>query len=182
MGARIPDAVADAAARKGMIAVWERLCADPQLAGLPFKFETTLAGQIIMSPANMRHASLQGEIVGVLHTLARESGVGGKVMCECPVVTADGVKVPDVAWLSRRQVDAFAGETAAPEAPAVCVEVKSPSNLKKEMDTKKSLYFAAGAKEVWFCDDRGAMTFWNATGRLKRSKVFATFPTLVEPL
>ena len=54
MGERIPDEVADAAARKSMLARWEQLCADPQLAGLPFKLETTLEGKIIMSPANMR--------------------------------------------------------------------------------------------------------------------------------
>ena len=108
MGERIPDGVADLAARESTIAVWEKLCADPQFAGLPFKVETTGAGKIIMSSANLRHASLQGEIVGLLHSLVRESGVGGCVMSECPVVTADGMKVPDVAWLSRTQADAFA--------------------------------------------------------------------------
>lgn len=179
MGERIPDGVADLAARESMIAVWEKLCADPQLAGLPFKVETTGEGKIIMSPANLRHASLQGEIVGLLHSLVRESGVGGCVMSECPVVTADGVKVPDVAWLSRTQADAFAGKAAAPAAPEVCIEIKSPSNPKKEMDLKRALYFAAGAKEVWVCDEQGVLTFWNLGGRVKRSKVFPLFPGLV---
>ncbi len=179
MGERIPDGVADLAAREHMIAVWERLCADPRLAGLPFKVETTFEGKIIMSPANLRHASLQGEIVGLLHALVRESSFGGRVMSECPVVTSDGVKVPDVAWLSPAQADAFADKAAAPEAPEVCVEIKSPSNSKKEMDIKRALYFAAGAKEVWICDEQGALTFWNLGGRVKRSKVFPLFPGLV---
>ena len=180
MGGRIPDGVADAAARENMIAVWERLCADPQFAGLPFKVETTFEGKIIMSPANLRHSSLQGEIVGLLHALVRQSAAGGRVMSECPVVTADGVKVPDVAWLSKAQADAFIGRAAAPAAPDVCIDIKSPSNSKKEMDIKRALYFAAGAKEVWSCDEQGALTFWNLTGRIRRSKVFSAFPALVE--
>ena len=179
MGERIPDGVADAAARENMIAVWERLCADPHFAGLPFKVETTFEGKIIMSPANLRHSSLQGELVGLLHSMVRESAIGGRVMSECPVVTAGGVKVPDVAWLSPAQADAFADMAAAPEAPQVCIEIKSPSNSKKEMDLKRALYFAAGAKEVWICDEEGALTFWNLGGRIKRSKVFPLFPGLV---
>ncbi len=180
MGGRIPDGVADTAARESMIAVWEGLCADSRFAGLPFKVETTFEGKIIMSPANLGRSSLQAEVVGLLHALLRQSWAGGRVMSECPVVTADGVKVPDVAWLSKAQAEAFAGKAAAPAAPDVCVEIKSPSNSKREMDNKRALYFAAGAKEVWICDEQGALTFWNLTGRIRRSKVFSAFPALVE--
>ena len=180
MGERMPAGVTDAAARESMIAVWEGLCADPRFADLPFKVETTFEGKIIMSPAKLRHSLLRGEIVGLLHALVRQSAAGGRVMSECPVVTADGVKVPDVAWLSKAQADAFIGRAAAPAAPDVCIDIKSPSNSKKEMDIKRALYFAAGAKEVWSCDEQGALTFWNLTGRIRRSKVFSAFPALVE--
>lgn len=179
MGARIPDAVVDAAARRNMVALWESLCADPQLAGLPFKFETTLEGKIIMSPASMLHASMQGRIMFALQAVARDAGLGGEVMPECPVVTAGGVKVPDVVWLSRGQADAFAGKTAAPAAPDICVEIKSPSNSKKEMDAKRALYFGAGAKEVWICDEQGTLTFWSAAGKIRRSRILAAFPARV---
>ena len=179
MGSRIPDAVVAAAARNSMMAIWERLCADPQLASLPYKVETTLEGKIIMSPASLRHASLQSNIVVILHALARESGAGGEVMSECPVVTADGVKVPDVAWLSPAQSIAFTGKAAAPEAPDICIEIKSPSNSKKEMEAKRDLYFGAGAKEVWICDEHGALTFWRAAGKIIRSRILAEFPVRV---
>ena len=180
MGERMRAGVTDAAARDSMIAVWEGLCADPRFADLPFKVETTFEGKIIMSPANLRRSSLHGEIVGLLHSLVRQSAAGGRVMSECPVVTADGVKVPDVAWLSKAQADAFAGRAAAPAAPDVCIEIKSPSNSKKEMDIKRALYFAAGAKEVWICDEEGALTFWNMAGKHKRSNLFTAFPGRVE--
>ena len=154
MGARIPDAVVDAAARRNMVALWESLCADPQLASLPYKVETTLEGKIIMSPVSLRHASLQGSIVGILHTLARESGAGGEVMSECPVVTADGVKVPDVAWLSPAQSIAFAGKAAAPEAPDICIEIKSPSNSKKEMGASATSTSAQAQRKCGCAMDR----------------------------
>ena len=50
MGERITDGVADLAARESTIAVWEKLCADPQLAGLPFKVETTGEGDFAAYP------------------------------------------------------------------------------------------------------------------------------------
>jgi Uma2 family endonuclease len=46
------------------------------------------------------------------------------------------------------------------QAPEICVEVLSPRNRFSEMKDKKGLYFAAGAKEVWFCDRQGRMTFF----------------------
>ena len=48
------------------------------------------------------------------------------------------------------------------------------------MDIKRALYFAAGAKEVWICDEEGALTFWNLAGRIRRSIIFSAFPALVE--
>ena len=47
------------------------------------------------------------------------------------------------------------------------------------MDSKRALYFVAGANEVWICDERGAMSFWNIGGKLKHSVLFASFPKLL---
>ena len=127
----------------------------------------------------MPHASMQGRIMFALQAVTRDAGLGGEVMPECPVVTADGVKVPDVVWLSRGQANAFAGKMAAPAAPDICVEVKSPSNSKREMDAKRALYFGAGAKEVWICDGQGTLTFWSATGKIRRSRILAAFPARI---
>ena len=179
MGARIPEGVLDAAARKNMMAFWEHLCADRQLAGLPYKFETMVDGKIIMSPASLSLASFQGEIVVALHAIAARTGIKGKALPECPVLTADGIKSPDVAWLSSTQLKAFAGKSAAPSAPVICIGVKSSSNSSREMDSKRALYFAAGATEVWICDERGAMSFWGIDGKLKHSVLFASFPKLL---
>ena len=97
-------------------------------------------------------------------------------MPECPVQTAAGVRVPDVAWTSpqRRQPVIY---TLAPE---ICVEVLSPHDDDEEMAEKRALYFAAGALECWVCAEDGRMSFYNAAGRLDGSGFCPDFPALVE--
>ncbi len=47
-----------------------------------------------------------------------------------------------------------------PIAPEICVEVLSPYNRRDEMLEKMQLYYAAGAQEVWRCDEHGNMEFF----------------------
>jgi Uma2 family endonuclease len=69
---------------------------------------------------------------------------------------------------------------AAPIAPEICVEVRSPSNTDAEMDAKRALYFEAGAEEVWICDEDGAMRFYDADGEMDASHRAPAFPAHVE--
>ncbi|MGC8490678.1 MAG: hypothetical protein ACP5SH_02960 [Syntrophobacteraceae bacterium] len=50
----------------------------------------------------------------------------------------------------------------------------------KVMKYRRSLFFEAGAKEVWFCDIEGNMRFFNPRGELERSGMFAEFPGRIE--
>ena len=47
------------------------------------------------------------------------------------------------------------------------------------MEEKKSLYFDAGAEEVWFCEEDGTMRFHSAHGVLDRSQLAPDFPLLI---
>ena len=87
----------------------------------------------------------------------------GKVLAETPVVTSDGVKVTDAAWLSAGYAQELEGQNppALERAPEICVEVLSPSNTVEEMVEKRALYFEAGAKEVWLCGLDGKITFYS---------------------
>lgn len=151
---------------------WDEICEDPNLRDLPFKIETNQRGQIIMSPARSRHGEYQHE----LGALLRQFLPHGRVVVECPIQTAAGVRVPDVAWTSpeRRQPVIY---TLAPE---ICVEVLSPYNDEAEMAEKRVLYFAAGALEAWICAEDGAMAFYGPAGRLERSALSPEFPARVE--
>src|SRR5438105_6230744 len=76
---------------------WAELLADRELAKVEGRIETDRHGHIIMSPPPAAsHGGFQAEIVRLLWELLPE----GRVLTECPISTADGVKAADVAWAS----------------------------------------------------------------------------------
>jgi Uma2 family endonuclease len=89
------------------------------------------------------------------------------------------VKSPNVAWASDAFLSANRRSTPFAEAPEICFEVLSPSNSRIEMDDKRSLYFAAGASEVWVCDKDGRIDFFSPAGSLTLSALAPDFPTQV---
>ena len=60
------------------------------------------------------------------------------------------------------------------------MEVIPPGNTRREMEEKMALYFDAGANEVWFCDEDGAMLFFGPAGRLEKSLLCPDFPAMIE--
>ena len=121
------------------LARWEELGSDPELAKLPYKIETDRLGRILMSPPpffdHVRHVA---RIIELLHGLLP----AGKVLAETPVVTSDGVKVTDAAWISAGYAHELEGQNPAAleRAPEICVEVLSPSNTAEDMAEKRALY------------------------------------------
>ena len=156
---------------------WAELLADPELAKFEGRIETDRHGHIVMSPPPApSHGSYQSEISYLLRTLMRR----GRVMTECPISTADGVKAADVAWASPECMLELGDRVCFPNAPEICVEVLSPSNTGAEIQEKMKLYFDAGAKEVWVCAGSGAMSFFGvATKPLAASGLCPDFPKQV---
>ncbi|MEQ8847025.1 Uma2 family endonuclease [Botrimarina sp.] len=155
---------------------WSEIVDNPYLADLPFKIEQDRYGNIVMSPASNRHAELQAEIAYLLRKLKPE----GKSLTECSVATPEGVKSPDVAWADNAFIAANRMSTPFASAPAICVEVLSPSNSRAEITLKSQLYFDAGAEEVWICDDTGAMEFRTPDGVVASSLAAPTFPKQID--
>src|SRR5437867_3377854 len=151
---------------------WAELLADRQLNRFEGRIETDRHGHIIMSPPPApSHGSFQLEIGHLLRTLMSR----GRVLTECPISTADGVKAADVAWASPQCMRELGNRVCFPKAPEICVEVLSPSNTEAEIQEKRALYFDAGAKEVWVCSDSGAVSFFGP-GTMNRSQLCANFP------
>jgi Uma2 family endonuclease len=158
---------------------WAELVADRQLARFEGRIETDRHGHIILSPPPApSHGSFQSEIAYLLRTLMR----GGRVLTECPISTADGVKAADVAWASPDCMRELGNRVCFPRAPEVCVEVLSPSNTDAEIEEKMKLYFDAGAKEVWVCSEAGAMKFSGgpAANLLPGSQLCPDFPKAIK--
>ena len=162
---------------------WEQLRTDPLIAQELSKFEgrveTNRHGHIIMyPPSDFSHGGYQAEIGCLLRTLLPK----GKVATKSPISTADGIKYADVVWVTRARAAAAIQKDCLTKAPEICVEVLSPDNSRREMAEKKALYFAAGAKEVWFCDRDGVMAFFigAASRGQNTSKFCPEFPRQVQ--
>lgn len=46
---------------------WQEVCTNPALQNLPYKMELNRQGQIIMSPASVRHVIFQARIIALLN-------------------------------------------------------------------------------------------------------------------
>jgi Uma2 family endonuclease len=156
---------------------WEEICADRSLADLPCKIETNRYGQIVMSPAKHWQAKREGRIIRHLAEIEKT----GEIFSEIAIQTTQDVKVSDVTWCSERFAVAHEGDDCAlSAAPELCVEVLSASNTKEEIQERVTFYFAHGAGEVWFCDDKGRMTFHTSpTQTVEASRMFLKFPAKI---
>ena len=168
----VPDMSAEAL-------LFEDLVTRPEFQSLPYKVETNSDGQIIMSPHLNSHSAFQRAIERHLESCMSRSGVA---LQEFAIRTKDGVKVPDVVWLTPEELAAARDVSITSKAPQICVEVRSKGNSAREIDEKAQLYFARGAKEVWECDLEGKVTFQNAEdGPLNRSNLCPSFPKTIDP-
>ncbi|HEY3755693.1 MAG TPA: Uma2 family endonuclease [Opitutaceae bacterium] len=105
-----------------------------------------------------------------------------RVMVECGVDTADGVKVPDVAAMPKERAQGYNRRLYSfPEAPELCIEVASPGNTPEELAEKRKLYFAAGCRECWIGSEPGETAFYRATDQsIAVSELCPRFPSQVE--
>ncbi len=155
---------------------WKEVTENKHLQDLPFKIELNEYGSIIMNPVKANHSVYQGEISYLLRSFTQD----GRVSVEMAIWTRKGTKVADVAWISDELWKTTKGKTEAAVAPEVCIEVLSMSNSNYEMKEKRKLYFEQGAKEFWICDEYGNISFYNATRKLTKSKLFPEFPKKVQ--
>lgn len=154
---------------------WAEVLSDPYLAAFEGRVETDRHGHVIMSPPPAPiHGSFQARIAALLDRHMTR----GRVLTECPISTADGVRAADVAWASAAAIRELGARVCFPRAPEICVEVVSPGNTDAEIQEKMALYFDAGAKEVWICAESGAMTFFGARGGrpMRASQICRPFP------
>jgi Uma2 family endonuclease len=161
---------------------WQQVCRDKALADLPYKIELDKHGKIIMSPAHKQHSKLQTKIQRLLMRLLPQ----GDPLPECAVETTEGTRVADVAWISEeRWASLNPDEASCSRSPEICVEILSPTNTAEEMlgtperPGKRELYFLAGAREFWLCDEQGQVHFFDSSGPLPKSRLCPEFPAQV---
>ena len=157
---------------------WRRALSDPALRDLPYRIETNAYGQLVMTPVKRTHSMRAGRIMDLLRELIVEPGVRP---LELAIDTPEGVKVPDVVWMSEaRAKEQRADAEVVSTAPEICVEVLSDSNTPAEIAEKRVLYLACGAEEVWTCEVDGRMRFFDRAGEMKSSRRVPAFPWRID--
>ncbi len=154
-----------------LVVKWHELMENPFFRDVPYKVELNKFGTILMSPASNKHGYFQFEVGSQI----KECRKSGRIIMECSILTSEGVRVADVAWVSDEFIEEFGDVTPFPKAPEICVEVKSPANSQAEMDEKIRLYLEKGAQEVWIVDLKGKTNFYSHTGKIKKSKLVGKF-------
>ena len=144
---------------------WQEVLADKSLQDLPYKIELNEYGVIEMSPTSFIHSLFQAEIAAQL-----KAQLGGRILTELAIETSKGIKVPDIAWATDAYVQENLRAKNGALAPDLCIEILSPSNTKREMQTKIDLYLEAGTFEVWLVNEEGLIRFFNAEGEQEKSR------------
>lgn len=160
------------ATQETLLMRWAQLCADSSWDDIPAKVELNGYGVIEMSPASNRHGMRQAAIGSALASRYPD----GTVVIECSVLTTDGIRVPDVAWASAAFMARHGDLTPFPQAPEICIEVRSPSNTDAEMAHKTELFLQAGAVEVWIVGEDSGMQVFDADGEQPASRYGFTLP------
>ena len=96
-----------------------------------------------------------------------------------PILTKDGVRSPDLVWITSERRRQTIADSAGSIAPEICVEVMSPGNTMAQMQKKGRLYLQAGALEYWICDEAQKLHFFSQTDELTQSDIIPCFPSSI---
>src|SRR5262249_8565454 len=154
------------------------ILADPFLAKIPNRIESDRHGRIVMLPLpDVLHARRLGSIVARLS----KTVASGTPLTICPVSTAGGVKAVDGALLANAAGSELDENTEVlTKAPEICIEVVGRSDTPSEISERRSLYFDAGAAEVWICKLDGSMSFFlGPDHEVSSSRLCPDFPLAI---
>lgn len=140
-------------------------------------WETNGRGQIIVNPPPAyQHASRAMKIAFAV----RQDAPDWTITADVALHTLDGIKGPDLTLAAPGFVPSLDARGHLLSAPTICIEVMSPSNSWEEMQHKTLLYLAAGAREVWVCDEAGTLHFFDGSGGHEHSALIAELPGVID--
>jgi Uma2 family endonuclease len=120
-----------------------------------YRYELVEGRLVRMSPPGSRHAAVAARLCAMLaphaqtHNLGVVFGPGGFKLASSP----DTVREPDVAFVRRERIP----RTGVPEGfwpgpPDLAVEIQSPGDRAREIESKIDQYLQCGVRLVWVVD------------------------------
>jgi Uma2 family endonuclease len=130
---------------------WADFLQLPERAETGQRYELHDGEVILVPPAKPLHVKLQKRIEQLLESLAGERCVVTIEFPYRPVVNLQ-YWVADVACILRADWDALPPDEYPVYAPALVVEVLSPSNTPVKINRQRVVAMSAGAQEFWVVD------------------------------
>lgn len=111
-----------------------------------------------------RHGAVAGEIVGRLYVYLSAHPIGRVYIAEAGFRSGpdESLYCPDASYVSHERAAAMSLDEFVPFAPDIAIEVRSPDNTLRKLETKARHYLEHGARRVWILDPR------DKTARVRR--------------
>ena len=111
-------------------------------------------GEIVVSPAGMRHSAVISNINALIWNFLQENPIGTVYSSDVGIAFPNGnVRSPDVTYVSRAKLPGGESpETLGEVIPDLAVEVLSPSDSLKELGRKIGEFLENGVPIVWLVD------------------------------
>jgi len=137
--------------RAHSLVTWPEFLRLPERSDTGQRHELHDGEVVLVPPARPLHIKLQKRIEHLLETLAGERGV---VTIEFPYRPAPNLQFwfADVAYIPRSEWDALPPNDYPVYAPALIVEVLSPSNTPTKVNRQRIAAMSAGTQEFWVVD------------------------------
>ena len=111
-------------------------------------------GEIVVSPAGMRHSEVAINIGGLIWEFLQKNPIGKVYASDVGIAFPNGnVRSPDVTYVSIAKLpEGRSPETFGEVIPDLAVEVLSPSDSLKELGRKIGEFLENGVPIVWLVD------------------------------
>ena len=110
-------------------------------------------GEIVMSPAGMRHAEIAGKIFHFIATFLETHPIGRVYPDNVGIVLPNGnVRSPDVTFIRNEKLSGKSPEGYGEVIPDLAVEVLSPSDSLEHVGRKIGEFLECGVPLVWLVD------------------------------
>jgi Uma2 family endonuclease len=113
-------------------------------------------GEILVSPAGMRHSEIASRILGLIWQFLEKNPIGKVYTPDVGIALPNGnVRSPDVTYVSLAKLPGGRSpETFGEVIPDLAVEVLSPSDSLRELGRKIGEFLENGVPLVWLVDPK----------------------------
>jgi Uma2 family endonuclease len=151
------------------------------------RYELVDGELFVSTQPHWHHQFSAANILGVLWTWNRETGIGMVIDAPGVIFANDTAVAPDVVWVRQDRLDAVLGDDGKLHAaPDLVVELLSPGaeNQRRDRETKLGLYSRQGVREYWIVDWQHAelQVYRRREARLELASTLVANDVLQSPL